>query len=350
MLKRFFLIILSLILIVSTFAFIGCSSDDEIVQPDATNALKLRPLYLPSLKQDDSLIYEMWVANITVVREVVYMDEVASLGQFFWDAENAEFLSKWEFPRREDDVFNLPEGKVADDYDLMFITIEPYEDDDPEMSMNGILQGAIILDYPELAMTFSGGFDEASGAYVLASLTDHDLEENEGAGIWFTFAEAGNDFSYENLELGLEELPIIPEDADYIYEAWVYMDRWSKPLSLGKFRNALFRDLDNPYVDNKYAPLLPGEDFLRNAPRGFEFPLNLVGNKGDSTAVYITIEPYPDPDPKNPFPIICMSRNLPLLSGPSADTSKLYHQTMELGNRYSTMPKVEVVRTAAVED
>ena len=349
MLKRFFLIILSLILIVSIFAFVGCSDNDEIVQPDATNALKLRPLYLPSLKQADSLIYELWVANITVVREVVYMDEVASLGQFFWDAENAEFLSKWEFPRREDDVFNLPDGKVADDYDLMFITIEPYEDDDPEMSMNGILQGAIILDYPELTMTYSGGYNRASGFYVLASLTDHDLEENEGAGIWFTFTEIGNTFDYENLEMGLE-MPIIPEDADYIYEAWVYMDRWPKPLSLGKFRNPFFRDLDNPYVDNKYAPLLPGEDFLKNAPRGFEFPLDLVGNKGDSTAVYITIEPYPDPDPKNPFPIICLSRNLPLLKDEDDKQSRKWHQNMQLGNRYSTMPKIEVVRTAAVED
>ncbi len=349
MLKRFFLIILSLILIVSTFIFIGCSDDDNIVQPDATNALKLRPLYLPSLKQADSLIYEMWVANITVIREVVYMDEVASLGQFFWDDENAKFMNKWEFPRKGGDVFNLPEGKVADDYDLMFITMEQYPDDDPEMALNGVLQGAIIPDYPDLTMKYSGGFDEASGVYVLASLTDHNLDVNEGAGIWFTYTETGNDFEYENLELGLY-LPIMIEEANFIYEAWVYMDSWSKPLSLGKFRNPLFRDLDNPYVDNKYAPLLPGEDFLRNPPRGFEFPLDLVGHEGDSTAVFITIEPYPDPDPKNPFPIICMSRNLPLLQDANDTPSRKWHQTMVLGNRFSTMPKIEVVRTAAVEE
>lgn len=352
MLKRFFLIILSLILIVSCFAFISCSSDDEIVQPDATNALKLRPLYLPSLQQEDSLIYEMWVANITVVREVVYMDELASLGQFFWDAENATFQNKWEFPRKGRDVFNLPEGRVADDFDIMFITIEQYPDDDPEMAMNGIFQGQIIPDYPDLTMEAIGGYNEAFGSYALATITDYDLSDetgNEASGIWFAGVEIGEDFTYENLILGLS-LPIFLETTNLSYEGWVYMDSWPKPLSLGKFKNPYFRDLSNPYVDNKYAPLVPGEDFLKNAPRGFEFPLSLIGNKGDSTAVFITIEPCPDPDPKNPFPIICMSRNLPLLEDENDSPERKWHQTVQLGNRYSTMPKIEVNRTAAVED
>jgi len=158
----------------------------------------------------------------------------------------------------------------------------------------------------------------------------------------------GADFTFDNLLRGLN-LPVLSEDATLIYEAWVYRDGFKRPLSLGKFRNSFYRDFSNPYIDNKYSPQFPGEDFLMNAPSGFDFPLSLVGLTGDSTSVYITMEPYPDPFPKEPFPLVLLSRNLPLRDNVDVDPNTLTHNLYTLGNRYTELPQIEVTRTAATK-
>jgi len=352
MIKRFALSILSLIVIFSAFVLIGCEKDTAGPEAEGNTALVLNPEFLPTLLEEDNLIYELWVAKITVIREVIYMDDVASLGKFLWDSWAYEFLNDRGSPRKGGNVFNMPEGEIVDDYEFMFITIEPFPDPDPEMALNGALQGTINPEFSVLTMKFASEFNEASGHYLISTLTDYDLSDgtgNEASGLWFAYIETGNTFEYENLRLGLE-LPIFTEEANFTYEGWVYKEEWPRPLSLGKFRNPYFRDLNNPYIDNRYAPLLPGEDFLENPPSGFDFPLSLIGLEGDSTAVYITIEPYPDPAPDSPFPIIFLSRNLPLKEAVSDRDSRYWHKAEALGLRYSTMPQIKVERTAAYED
>jgi hypothetical protein len=77
----------------------------------------------------------------------------------------------------------------------------------------------------------------------------------------------------------------------------------------------------------------------------------LVGSsKNDSTAVFITMEPYPDPAPRDPFPLILLSRNLPFLTDTVDMIKNKAHVTMNLGNRYSALPRIEVTRSAPDRD
>jgi len=336
------IISLSLFLI----ALVGCGDDSNGPQITDNRALKLRPIGLPSLSADDKLIYELWAYGEA--------DTAAtSLGKFFWNSEQYKFKTVYGYNRSE--IFNLPEGKTTEDYLGMSLTLEPYPDPSPEPSHSEILFGLIIPEYPILEMAFIDLFTNVSGVYTLATLSDYNLDKDdplsyETSGVWFTAPATGISYEYQNLLYGLL-LPVINDDANLIYEAWVYKAGFKRPLSLGKFRNPFYRDLSNPHLDNKYAPLVPGEDFLKNPPSGFNFPVVLVGSsKNDSTAVFITMEPYPDPAPRDPFPLILLSRNLPFLTDTVDMIKNKAHVTMNLGNRYSALPRIEVTRSAPDRD
>ena len=346
MYKKSILTLLSLLVILSSMFIMSCNDDSSGPQTITNNALKLRPIYLPTILEDQDIILELWVMDSTDESTLVSID------QFFWDDEAYEFRNEYGFKRK--DIFNLPKGKTTDDYNKMMISFEPYPDDSREMSQSNLLSGPIIPVYPILALEFDATYKEAAGSYVLTTLTDYDinrddLNSNEPAGLWFLYRDPGEDFAYENFEVGLT-LPVLADDYNMIYEAWVYKEGFTRPLSLGKFRNCGYRDLSNPYIDNKFAPVLPGEDFLYNEPSGFDFPLTLVADtRDDSTAVYITMEPYPDPLPRDPFPLILLSRNLPVISGAVPTPENQTHVNMQLGNRYTTLPYIEVTRTTATK-
>jgi hypothetical protein len=348
MLKKSLVTILSLLFLTSSLFVWGCSNDDGNGPQTLDNtALKLRPARLPSIDSEDGLIYELWVVDTNDSASLT------SLAQFFWSSESYEFINTLGFPRSN--VFNLPRGMTTDDYNMMYISIEPYPDTSDAMSQNNILSGRIIADYPILEIIPDESLVDVTGSYILTSMTDFNLrvdqpQAHEISGVWFINIET-TPFSYANMQVGLD-LPSIPASKNYTYEGWVYMDGWERPLSLGKFRNVNFRDMSNPYVDDLYAPLVPGEDFLNNskAPSWIKdmFPLELVGEIGDSVSqVFITLEPYPDPDPQDPFSMVIMSRNLPFLRDATDLKIRKAHQVMVLGNRYSTLPTIEVTRTAA---
>ncbi len=329
------------------FLSLGCDDDDGNGPQTLDNtALKLAPAGLPTVTEEDNLVYELWVVDT--------LDEttLTSLGRFFWDNEAYEFQNLFGFSRS--DVFDLPQGKTTSDYNLMFITFEPYPEDDREPSLNYVMSGPIVEEFPILRMKFDESFAEVTGTYVLSSLSDYNLDAEDSAaleisGIWFSGVEAGG-FNYSALSPGLL-LPTLSQDANIIYEGWVFLQGWERPLSTGKFRNPDFRDMSNPYIDDKYAPLIPGEDFLigNGAPSWIrnEFPLELVGERGDTASmVMITLEPYPDPDERNPFPLVLLSRNLPFLAGPSDRKIGKAHSVIQMGNRYIELPTIDVTRTA----
>ncbi|HEQ99870.1 MAG TPA: hypothetical protein ENO22_11085 [candidate division Zixibacteria bacterium] len=346
MFKNSLITVLVSLLLGACFLFLGCDDDGNGPQDLGNTALKLAPAGLPSLMEDDGLVYELWVAD------TVDESTIASLGKFFWDNDAYEFLDLLGSPRS--DVFNLPEGKTTSDYNLMFITFEPYPDTDEEGTLNYAMSAQIIEEYPILWMKFDEMFAEVAGYYVLTSLSDFNLDESDTAayeisGLWFAEVTPG-DFGYNSLTPGLL-VPTLSQQANMTYEGWVYMQGWEEPLSLGKFRNAQFRDYSNPYIDNQYAPLLPGEDFLMpdDAPAWIidSFPLVLVGDRGDTASqVFITLEPYPDPDEANPFPLVLLSRNLPFLTGPSDRKISKAHKQITMGNRYINLPTIQVTRTA----
>lgn len=338
---------LCLLVVLSSIFMIGCNDDDSSNPQTVSNtALKLRPIYLPTILEDKDIILELWVMDSTDA------STLTSIDQFFWDDESYEFRNEYGFKRK--DIFNLPKGKTTDDYNKMIISFEPYPDDSRAMSKSNLLSGPIIPVYPILHIEFDTSYMEASGSYFLSTITDYNLDRtttssHEPAGLWFMYFDPSEDFIFDNFEVGLN-LPVLPDDYNMIYEAWVYKEGFSRPLSLGKFRNCAYRDFSNPYIDNKFAPLLPGEDFLYNEPSGFDFPLTLVADShSDSTAVYITMEPYPDPLPREPFPLILLSRNLPVISGAVPTPENQTHVNMQLGNRYTTLPYIEVTRTAATK-
>jgi hypothetical protein len=108
--------------------------------------------------------------------------------------------------------------------------------------------------------------------------------------------------------------------------------------------------MHNPHIENQYAPLVPGEDFLNNKPSGFnkiDFPFNLIAMAGDSTAVFITLEPDPDPFPREPFPLVVLSRNLPFKESPD-DLGVKIQRIVKMGNRQKDMPRIEVTRADPV--
>lgn len=348
MLKKSLVTILSLLVLTSSLFVWGCSNDDGNGPQILDNtALKLKPLALPSISEEDNLTYELWVVDTTDV------STLASLGQFFWNRDSYEFISTLGFPRS--DVFDLPRGKTTDDYNMMYISIEPYPDTSDAMSQNNFLRGQILPDYPILKIKVDEALKEMAGTYILTSMTDFNLEADdtsahEISGIWFINYET-TPFDYSNLQVGLD-LPSIPVEKNYTYEGWIFMQGWDRPLSLGKFRNPNYRDMSNPYIDDKYAPLVPGEDFLNNqkAPSWLrnQFPVQLVGNPNDSLSeVFITLEPYPDPNPQDPFYFVLMSRNLPFQRDANDLKIRKAHQIMMLGNRYLYLPTIEVTRTAA---
>jgi hypothetical protein len=351
--NRILLAISVVILLTSTLFFIGCDSDSSSPQSLENTALKLRPNNLPTLTEDFGVVYELWVVD-TLNEETT----LVSLGQFFWDTYSFHFKNKYGYNRS--DIFNLPTGKTTEDYNMMYISIEPYPDPSKEMSASNLLEGPIREVYPinliEMHARFSPLLDlwESEGSFVVATITDFNLDKDDEAaketsGVWFTYVETGNPFVYEDLQIGLI-IPTIPEDYNMIYEGWVFKEGWRRPLSLGKFRNPNYRDLDNPYIDDKYAPLVPGEDFLndKKSPSWIDFPLNLIGEITDQTSeVFVTIEPYPDPDPVNPFPLVLLSRNLPLLQNENDTPDRRVQTRMVLGKRYINLPTIEVTRAIA---
>ena len=76
-----------------------------------------------------------------------------------------------------------------------------------------------------------------------------------------------------------------------MYNGWVLVDRRNNLwLPTGRFRAINSLDDSNPHLENtQRAYAFPGEDFLRNAPTGVSFPLNLPST-GDMEVV-VSLEP-----------------------------------------------------------
>lgn len=141
-------------------------------------------------------------------------------------------------------------------------------------------------------------FSTSSGSFILATPTNGLPDSDELAGIWF-----------ENLETGGPSLdvPVLPEG--WTYEAWAVVE--GRPLSLGRFSDpASADDFDGFSATTFPAPNVPGEDFLINAPKDLEFPLDLVGQE-----LLVTIEPKADTDSK-PFGLTLFQVDIPIDAEP----------------------------------
>ena len=89
-----------------------------------------------------------------------------------------------------------------------------------------------------------------------------------------------------------------------VYEGWALLN--GVPVSTGTFTETTGPDASSRFSEAG-GPPFPGEEFLLNAPDGYEFPINLAGQ-----SIMISMEPVPDNSPK-PFVL------KPLLSEIPAD-------------------------------
>ncbi len=206
------------------------------------------------------------------------------------------------------------------EYDSLYVTIEKSGDEHVSPSPTVYLRGRISpkLDSARISrLDFPVSLTSAAGRFAIVSPTDDDTLADL-SGIWFmkslvpSVADSGLD------------IPLAP--LGWIYEGWVrHRSAW---LSTGKFRRATGPDLTNPYIGVGIAPDFPGEDFVRNAPTGFSFPLVLeVGDE-----VMVTAEPDPD-SLQAPFPIQILSFTFvtPPVSGTLGELTG-DHATIPSGN------------------
>jgi hypothetical protein len=255
------------ILVVAMTAIIltaaSCKKDKEVVidEPTASN-LNMNFSGLEDLGSDYA--YEGWL---------IVDGAPVSAGIFTVDASGNPSATSFEIDKT-----------TLENATAYVLTIEPSPDADPAPSKVHILAGDFNGNTSTLAVDHASAiatdFVAATGKYILATPTDGGAMDNEESGVWWIDPAAGPG-------PGLS-LPALPEGWEY--EGWAVVN--GIPLSTGKFTTASGSDDAAPFSGVTAGPPFPGEDFLRNAPTGLTFPIDLSGK-----TVVISVEPKPDNSP-----------------------------------------------------
>jgi hypothetical protein len=144
----------------------------------------------------------------------------------------------------------------------------------------------LSIDHPAAINT---DFAEAAGSVEVVVPTAPD-SAIDTAGIWF-FKDG----------VGSLTLPALP--AGWVYEGWAVFD--GIPVSTGRFTDPNTADDFNGFSGDSDGPATPGEDFVRNAPEGLEFPRSAAG-----ATVVVSVEPAEDDSPA-PFVLKPLVGELP---------------------------------------
>ncbi len=169
------------------------------------------------------------------------------------------------------------------------LSIEPNPDTDPSPAATKILSGEFgDANTATVGLTpvGDGDFLDSAGSFFLRTPTDEAMGDpnnmNDHYGVWFGTPGAPPTASL-----------VLPKLKDgWKYEGWVVSQ--GVPISTGTFTTGDVAD-DNAGASNGFSetasngPMLPGEDFFRNAPTGVTFPLDVR-----EQTVVISIEPSPD--------------------------------------------------------
>ena len=225
-------------------------------QPDVESSVSFSAT-LPVLSEGH---YEGWA---------IYGDEKVSTGKFDAGSE----------------VFTLERN--LEDADMVVVTIEAEGDTDTEPSGVVVLAGE-VGESNTVALSFPVDLSNVSGSYILATPTNGN-GNNETSGVWFVQLPPPLSAS-----LNLPELP-----SGWVYEGWAV--NGGTPLTTGRFSDVAAADDFNDFSGTDApGPNFPGEDFIRNAPEGSTFPVDLAD--GESLVV-VSVEPDIDGvDPTGPAP------------------------------------------------
>ena len=236
--------------------------------------------------------YEAWV---------VYDTNVLSLGKF--NVGHAGGLVDLQGGAIAGGRFAL--GADAAGATDVLVTIEPPDDADGVPSDTRYLAGSIEDGAAELsvghALALGDSYRRAKAYYILSSPSSYDEGEEWQSGIWWL--DLTEDSSLEG-DPGFH-LPELPPG--WVYEGWVEIE--GTPFTTGRFYHVYGHDFDSPYNGPRPVPAIPGEDYIRNPPRGFSFPTDIRGDP-----LYVTIEPYPD-DSRDPFTLMPLWDTIPPKGG-----------------------------------
>lgn len=260
--------------------WMGCKkSEDSPVAPTSKMILAMNFSGLQPLAS--GLHYEGWA---------MVNNQPLSTGKFNIDAQNrlvtlsGQVITNGEFSV----AVNIASASA------IIITIEPAGDNDIIPAATKYLGGNVSNSAASLtiahATALGTDFTSATGKYILATPTDT-ISSNERSGVWFLQLPGGT--------AGLS-VPTLP--AGWKYEGWVVA---TQPLTTGKFTLSNSADQAAPYSGTNPGPPFPGEDYLRNAPSGVTFPLDLAGK-----TIVLSVEPDPDDSP-NPFTLKPLSHQVP---------------------------------------
>ena len=183
----------------------------------------------------------------------------------------------------------------------VLITIEPPDDADGVPSDTRYLAGVIEEGVAELSvghpLALGDSFRRAKAYYILSSPSSYDEGEEWQSGIWWL--DLTGDSSLEG-DPGFH-LPELPPG--WVYEGWVEIQ--GRPFTTGRFYHVYGHDFDSPYNGPRPVPAIPGEDYIRNPPKGYDFPTDIRGEP-----LFVTIEPYPD-DSRDPFTLMPLWDTIP---------------------------------------
>lgn len=235
---------------------VSCSNDDDATsQQPQTSALTLNLSGLEAL--GDDFVYEGWI---------IVDGSPVSTGTF----------SDVSFPK----TFQVLSAQLAS-ASTFVLSIEPALDLDPAPAATKILAGDFVDSSANVNSNLVADFSAAAGTFILATPTDAD-NTNEESGVWFLDNSTGTAVA------GLD-LPALSDG--WVYEGWAVIN--GTPISTGTFTDPAMADANaasSPYKgDLGNGPGYPGEDYLQNAPDGFNFPTDLRGK-----TIVISVEPSPD--------------------------------------------------------
>ena len=183
----------------------------------------------------------------------------------------------------------------------VLVTIEPPGDADGLPSDTRYLAGVIEEGVAELSvdhpLALDNSYRRARAFYILSSPSSRG-EEDWKSGIWWLdlmgFSTLEGDPGFH-----LPELP-----PGWVYEAWVEIQ--GRPFTTGRFYHVYGHDFDSPHNGPlPFIPAMPGEDYIVNPPKGYDFPTDIRGEP-----IFVTIEPYPD-DSRDPFTLMPLWDTIP---------------------------------------
>jgi len=289
-------------LIISLMVLQGCGDDHTPTAPTGSSMVTFSFQGLEPL--EGGLSYQAWAAEETgegsFKGHPLGVFNVNQAGQVVTPVSGTLISAAFEAPLDAEDLFAVG---VTVETTVVGVSIP---------SDVFILGGPVIGGVAQMTTDhwLGIGYDLSAvqGRYVLATPTDQD-PENELSGIWFLNPFEGPDAP------GLL-LPALLSGWDY--EGWVVIE--GQPISTGKFFQVDQSDDSFRYSATGLAPTVPGEDFLRNAPAGLNFPTDLSG-----VEVFITLEPWQqwDTAPDEPFFVRILEADIP----PAANPGTVYGMT-----------------------